>query len=741
MAAERSVQGPASMAPAANLWQRISPRLVPVLAVLTALIITVPFMFMTGAQGDFGRGLNIAGTAYSALLEGSTGLAVNDIVSRDNLDQVLALAQGGDLSRTELRSLARDITSLDALGADAARRFAQALPAFADLDDEQLDELARSVPEIEAVGPARLATLEPLIVELEALPRADVRGLAEDYARLDALSAEDRAALEALAPAAANYDDAALLDAMALVNEQGIVALNRLVTQAFVLETYDLDPSSSEGAVLAELAALNGGAAAARTAANTITRLDAAGVAQSPALSEQIEVVRSMYSANLLTDDDVTAALNNELDGATANNLIVRRPGNRLIVAQGSSAAGVIWADGGTPDDPSDDKPDTVYLRLGGSALLFFPSNLESTLVRSIPFIIAGLAVALGFKAGLFNIGAEGQIYAGGILAVWVGFSPIFADLPMFIHLPLVIIVGIFGGLLWGAIPGLLRAYTGAHEVILTIMLNYIAIRLVDWLIKSTNPIILLDPTASTPRTPFINPDAILPRFSELSPLAVIAIGVVVAVLGLWSRRARLAQDIRFAIRPIVYGLLVVVIGLFLSWITVRGALHIGFILMLLAVWVTDWFLNRTTLGFELRTVGTNPDAARYSGMSVRRNLVLGLALSGALAGLAGAIEISGVQYNMQPEFFSGVGFDAIAVALLARTNPRNMIWAGLLWGSLLSGAALMQVRADISIDLVKIIQALIIMFIAADAIIRYLWRVPRTSERLATTFSKGWGS
>jgi ABC-type uncharacterized transport system permease subunit len=162
---------------------------------------------------------------------------------------------------------------------------------------------------------------------------------------------------------------------------------------------------------------------------------------------------------------------------------------------------------------------------------------------------------------------------------------------------------------------------------------------------------------------------------------------------------------------------------------------------MLFAVWFTDWFLNRTTLGFELRTVGTNPNAARYSGMSVRRNLIFAMALSGALAGLAGTIEISGVQFNMKPDFFSGLGFDAIAVALLARSNPRNMIYAGFLWGALLAGAGLMQVRADISIDLVRIIQALIIMFIAADAIIRYLWRVPKASESTATTFSKGWGS
>jgi len=214
-----------------------------------------------------------------------------------------------------------------------------------------------------------------------------------------------------------------------------------------------------------------------------------------------------------------------------------------------------------------------------------------------------------------------------------------------------------------------------------------------------------------------------------------------VLALGLYQRRHRLREDWRYALRPVANGALVAAGLLFLQWISVRGTLHIGFIIMLLAVWFVSWFLDRTTLGFEIRTVGANPNAARYAGMSVRRNIVLALAFSGALAGLAGAVEIGGVQFYMQPEFFSGLGFDAIAVALLARTNPRNMIWSGLVWGSLLAGAGLMQVRADISIDLVKIIQALIIMFIAADAIIRFLWRVPKTSEtEVVTTFSKGWG-
>jgi simple sugar transport system permease protein len=551
----------------------------------------------------------------------------------------------------------------------------------------------------------------------------------------------------ALVPDADQYSDADLLAYMKLVDQYGIVRLERLIERLDVLREAGMTPVAADGTLTPEaqelvaIAALDGGAETAREAAETTATLEAAGISDTETLVHQIEIVRELYSQGLLTNEDVTTAIDTELDDALQNNLIVSRPGNRLLIDRSSAATGALISDNNTPDNPADDYTDAAYARLGNSALLFFPVNLENMLVRSIPFVIAGLAVALGFKAGLFNIGAEGQLYAGGILAVWVGYSPIFAGLPLIIHLPLVLLVGIIGGALWGALPGALKAFTGAHEVIVTIMLNYVAVLLVDWLIKSTTPIILLDPSASTPRTPFVLESARVPAFNDVPLWGFLIAGMVVLLLGLYSRRERLRQDVRYAIRPVVYGVLTVVGGIFLAWVGSRGALHLGLVIMIGAVWFTDWFLNRTTLGFELRTVGSNSDAARYAGMSVKRNIILAMALSGALAGLAGTIEIAGVQFNMQPAFFSGLGFDAIAVALLARTNPRNMIPAGLLWGSLLAGAGLMQVRADISIDLVKIIQALIIMFIAADAIIRYIWRVPQPSEKTVTTFSKGWGS
>lgn len=756
--AEKTMRGPAALAPAARVWERFASPLLPVLAIITALLITIPFMIVTGGRGDVQRGLQIAGTAYSALLEGSLGLVINDIVSLDDLDQVLALARfeanlDGALTSAELRLFSRAVADVAAIGPANVRRYAETLALFAELDDDAATELAGRAADAAAIGAETLDALAPLVADLDALDRAEARALAASFAALTTVSPADRAALEAAAPAAAALSDDDLLAFMRIVDREGVVRLTRLIAalEGFRAAGFDLEsPAVSD---LDAIAGLRGGAGQARASAATLERLDAAGITNPAALQTQIELVRTLYAQNLLTDPNVSRALTEELSAVLEQNRIIRRPGNRLLVAPGAAIAGVVYAGGAAaegeatpateaaPAAAAGPRPSFAFLQLGSSMLLFFPANFETMLVRSIPFIIAGLAVAFAFKAGLFNIGAEGQLYAGGIFAVWIGFSPIFAELPWFIHVPLVILGGLLGGALWGSIPGMLKAFTGAHEVIVTIMLNYVAIRLVDWLIKSTSPIILLDPAASTPRTPFIIESARLPRFIEIAPLVLIAAGLVVLALGLYQRRHRLREDWRYALRPLANGALVAAGLLFLQWISVRGTLHIGFIIMLLAVWFVSWFLDRTTLGFEIRTVGANPNAARYAGMSVRRNIVLALAFSGALAGLAGAVEIGGVQFYMQPEFFSGLGFDAIAVALLARTNPRNMIWSGLVWGSLLAGAGLMQVRADISIDLVKIIQALIIMFIAADAIIRFLWRVPKTSEtEVVTTFSKGWG-
>jgi simple sugar transport system permease protein len=307
----------------------------------------------------------------------------------------------------------------------------------------------------------------------------------------------------------------------------------------------------------------------------------------------------------------------------------------------------------------------------------------SDSLVQSVPYIFAGLAVALGFRAGLFNIGAEGQIGVGWMVAVVAGFA--FAGLPAVIHLPLAIILGAVAAGLWAGIAGVLKARTGAHEVITTIMLNYIVYRLSEWLLCGP-----LEAVQGTCRTQEIAESAYLPRF-----------------LG----------------HPVT--------------------IHWGFLLALLVAALTYWFLFRTKWGFELRTVGANPDAARYGGMSVGRTIVLAMFLSGCLAGLAGVAQGLGISHNIAIGFQAGYGFDAIALALLGKSHPLGVTGAALLFGMLRAGAGRMQSVAGIPPEIVQIIQALVIIFIAAPAIIRIVYRLrkPKEEEVEVTVFSRGWGA
>ena len=294
-------------------------------------------------------------------------------------------------------------------------------------------------------------------------------------------------------------------------------------------------------------------------------------------------------------------------------------------------------------------------------------SAISETLTAAAPLTLAGLGLALGFRAGLFNIGAEGQLIFGGMAAVVVGFA--FTNLPVYVHLPLALLAGALVGALWAAIPGWLKAATGAHEVITTIMLNFVALRFTDYLLR--NPPIQ-KPGRSDPISQSVLASAQLPKL--------------------------------------------------FAWYDPTLRVHAGILITLLAVAVVYWLLFRTTIGFEFRSSGSNPEAARYAGMRSGLIIVLVMACSGALAGLAGANQVLGVLGRASPGFSGGAGFNAIAVALLGRSHPVGVLFAGLLFGALEAGGREMQVSAGVRIDLIAIIQALIIIFVAAPMLVRAIF-------------------
>jgi simple sugar transport system permease protein len=339
------------------------------------------------------------------------------------------------------------------------------------------------------------------------------------------------------------------------------------------------------------------------------------------------------------------------------------------------------------------DDPVAAYRGLMSGA--FGGGRAWATTIRKMtPLILTGLSVAVAFKAGLFNIGASGQFIMGTVASVAVGIH--FAGLPAWLHLPLALLAGIVGGMLWGALPGLLKVYTGAHEVIVTIMLNYVAANFAGWTVYAGGS-----------------------QGQQPGPLWDTSAGAV----------SETPDVLLSAQMPWIFG--------------PPYRVHWGVVLALLVAILIWWLVFKTVIGFEIRTVGLNMRAAKYAGMHVPRTIVLAMVLAGGLAGLAGAIETLGLNHKFAPEFSGAVGFDGITVALLGQTHPLGVVFAAFMLGALDAGAARMQFESGVAADIIQIIQALVLVFVAAPDIIRAIFRVRRgrAQEAEATTLSTSWST
>lgn len=293
---------------------------------------------------------------------------------------------------------------------------------------------------------------------------------------------------------------------------------------------------------------------------------------------------------------------------------------------------------------------------------------ITDTLSFATPLITAGLGVALSFRVGLFNIGGQGQMLMAAAAAGWVGFS---FNLPIWIHLPLALLAGVAAAAIWSGLVGLLKARTGAHEVIVTIMLNYVALYFIQYLLRI--PGLLQAPGANNPKSPATKPSAIYPL---------------------------LLGD--------------------------RYLLNLGFIFAILATILVWYLLTRSSLGFKFRALGENPRASRVAGMEVKRLIVYAMLISGALVGIAGAYQVqASITTGFGSGIDAGIGFDAITVALLGRSRPWGVFAAGILFGAFKAGGFTMQALEQVPIDIVLVLQSLIVLFIAAPPLVRSVFRLP----------------
>ena len=350
----------------------------------------------------------------------------------------------------------------------------------------------------------------------------------------------------------------------------------------------------------------------------------------------------------------------------------IGRPVFAVVLAMVAGIIIIMITSPGSPGDRFTEAISAYQALLSGS----FGSlqSLSYTLVYVTPLIFAGLSVAIAFRAGLFNIGAEGQLAVGAITASAIGINA--TNWPGWVLIPVLIVAGAFAGAIWGGIVGVLKAWRGAHEVVTTIMLNWTAFFVADYLINGP----LLDPNLANSTKP-LPPQA---TFPEISVFYNKTLGAFLP---------KIAQPTTYLV-------------------------DVTFFFALIALLVYWFLMARTTFGYEVRVIGQNPKAARYAGISTKRNIVLVMAIAGAFSGLGGVFHLMGqFPYYLTGSTFriDTVGFDAIGVALLGHTTAIGVLFASLLFGGLRQGAGLMELNANVSGDLVYIIQALVLFSIAAE--------------------------